>query len=130
MVSRKLLIRSSIVLVVLGAVSLWWSIRFAPIDVTLADVQSVQLVPVPEGPVSPAFVRDPTREFQLPINLIEDSIPVPLPAPKWQGFCGIGGNVVVKLTDGRTIEYGPCRRPESIDLVRQRMIDVLDELRA
>jgi hypothetical protein len=125
---RRLVIRLTIVLVFLGAISLWWSIRFAPIHVSPAEVLSIELVPIPEGPPSPRFVRNLTGEFQIPLSLIEDSIPAPLPAPKWQGFsCRFGGNVVVQLADGRTIEYGPCRRPESIERLRQRMIGVLRE---
>jgi hypothetical protein len=61
----------------------------------------------------------------MPLSLIEDAIPFPLPAPGWQGFCQMGGNVVVHLADGRTIEYGPCHRPESIERLRERMLDVL-----
>ncbi len=112
----------------LGAFSLWWSIRFARIDVARAEVVGIEIDPYPEGPDSPPFVRGPTEPGEMSLSLIEDSIPVPLPAPKWQGFfCRLGSHVSVQLADGRTIKYGPCRRPDSIEQLRQRMIDVLDE---
>jgi hypothetical protein len=48
---------------------------------------------------------EPDRMFVCP-----SAIPVPLPAPSWQGLvCRTGGDVIVTLRDGSEITYGPCR---------------------
>jgi hypothetical protein len=128
MSSRRLLTRSTIGVFVVAGLAVWWAVRFAPIDVERADVVSIGLDPYPEGPHSPRFVRAPGEQDQKPLALVEKFIPVPLPAPKWQGLsCRVGGHVTVELADGRAIAYGPCRRPDSIDRLRDRILDVLDE---
>jgi hypothetical protein len=69
-------------------------------------VVAVDIRPIPEGPLPKSSPR---------IDLIERFIPDPLPAPLFQWFCGMGGNLVVALGNGTEVTYGPCYRPASID---------------
>lgn len=59
------------------------------------------------------------------------TVPHALPAPSWQGLhCTFGGNVVIGTRDGRHVEYGPCRRPESIDQLLDHLIAVYEKRQA
>ncbi len=69
-------------------------------------VAAVDIHPIPEGPQS---------KSRPPIDLIRAYIPDPLPAPLFQWFCAMGGDLVVTLGNGRQVTYGPCYRPPSID---------------
>jgi hypothetical protein len=95
------------------------------------DIVSVTLEPIPEGPTAPVFVDHPRsvefvrQEFDL--DKLRPAIPDPLPATVDQGDCEFGGNLVIKTTDDRTIAYGPCRRPESIDELWTRFIALTRE---
>lgn len=89
-------------------------------------VRSLQLVPIPEGPNSPLFEDQPAQASSLPLSAVEGYIPDLLPAPLWQGAtCGEGGNLKVTFVDGETVSYGPCRKPISIERLRERMLAVL-----
>jgi hypothetical protein len=89
-------------------------------------IRSLQLVPVPEGPNSPMFEGPPAPASSLPLSAVEGYIPDPLPAPLWQGvMCGEGGNLEVTFVDGETVSYGPCKKPISIERLRERMLVVL-----
>ena len=86
-------------------------------------IESLQLVPFPEGPDSPLFERAPAGDGSVPLSTVVDAIPDPLPAPRWQGLtCGRGGNLIVTFADGQSVSYGPCRRPASIDRLWDSMI--------
>jgi hypothetical protein len=95
------------------------------------DIVSVTLEPIPEGPTAPVFVRHPVsvefvrQEFDL--DKLRPAIPDPLPATLDQGDCEFGGNLVIKTADDRTIAYGPCRRPQSIDELWTRFIALTRE---
>jgi len=91
-------------------------------------IESLQLVPYPEGPDSRLFESAPLPEGSLPLSAIDRYIPDPLPAPRWQGLaCDMGGNLVVTFADGEDVSYGPCKRPASIDRLWDRMIAALHE---
>jgi len=80
--------------------------------------------PVPEGPVPPAFGR-PTRSDArtLPLDLVHQYIPDPLPAPLFQGWmCRSGGDTVVIFADGYKVTYGPCKAPPSIERLWEQMV--------
>jgi hypothetical protein len=83
------------------------------------DIVSVTLEPIPEGDPAPVFVDHPVsvehvrQEFEL--DRLRPAIPDPLPPTLDQGHCEFGGNLVITTADDRTIAYGPCRRPQSID---------------
>jgi hypothetical protein len=79
-----------------------------------ADVVRLRTVYIPEGPITPPFERVPTG-FSRPLSEIEAFIPDPLPAALDQRGCTVGENVVITLADGRTVTYGPCYRPSSIN---------------
>lgn len=90
-------------------------------------IESLQLVPFPEGPDSPLFERTPAHDGSVPLSTVVDEIPDPLPAPRWQGLtCGMGGNLVVTFADGQSVTYGPCKRPASIDRLWDSMIAALN----
>jgi hypothetical protein len=91
-------------------------------------IESLQLVPFPEGPNSPLFEDPPAPASSVPLSAVEEYIPDPLPAPRWQGVaCNIGGDLVVTFADGETVSYGPCKKPTSIQRLGERMIIVLNE---
>src|SRR5688572_20834317 len=64
------------------------------IDATIAEIVSVKLEAVPEGPPAPPFVTAP-GEDELSIGDIINEIPRPLPRPLPQGPCSLGGNLIV-----------------------------------
>jgi hypothetical protein len=90
-------------------------------------IENLQLVPFPEGPNSPLFEDPPAPASSVSLSIVEGYIPDPLPAPRWQGVaCGGGGDLVVTFVDGETVSYGPCKKPASIERLRERMLAVLD----
>jgi len=91
-------------------------------------VERLQLEPVPEGEVPPAFERSPAAEASISLALVASYIPDPLPAPLFQGpTCEFGGNLIVTLADGTTVTYGPCKRPASVERLRGAMLRVLHQ---
>ena len=89
-------------------------------------IESLQLVPFPEGPYSPLFEDPPAPASSVPLSAVEADVPDPLPAPRWQGVaCRMGGNLEVTFVDGKTVSYGPCRKPASIERLRESMLAVL-----
>ena len=103
---------------------LLWSPIGNPTDVQLVDIASIQLQPVPEGPTL-IWNHPPTSPPSEQMRLIEEAIPLPLPAPEFQPPGCSGGDLIVYLRDGRDITYGPCRHPASIRALWARMITVL-----
>jgi hypothetical protein len=79
-----------------------------------AQISGVRSVPFPEGPASPEVHRgDPLFDRLVAI------VPIPLPQHLEQGNdCSFGNITSIILADGRTIDYGPCGRPPSIDALR------------
>ena len=79
-------------------------------------IERVVIVPHPEG-VSFGFVgpSDPKSKTQLALADIQQAIPHPLPSPIQQGQCSSGYAIRIEFQDGASIEYGPCRKPQSID---------------
>jgi hypothetical protein len=94
-------------------------------------IARIDLVPIPEGPLGPAFEPTPTAcsgsVCPKPLATIQRFIPDPLPAPLNQWSCGGGGDLVVTLGDGKQVIYGPCHRPASIDSLWAEMIYVMDD---
>lgn len=86
-------------------------------------VTEIDLQPIPEGP-GLVFERAPTARGVRPLAEIERFIPDPLPPPVFQGLCGMGGNMVVILGNGKHVTYGPCYRPTSIDHLWAEMLYV------
>ncbi len=79
-------------------------------------IMRLQLLPIPEGPTSPVFVRGREGDkFTVDLSSVARYIPYPLPPPLDQGSCETGGNLVVTFADGYKLLYGPCRRPASIN---------------
>ena len=91
-------------------------------------ITRLEIVPVPEGPVSPTFARQPASEGTKPLSLVAQYIPDPLPATLYQGpMCRSGGDLIVTFADDSTVTYGPCRRPASIDRLWAGIVYVLEE---
>ena len=102
----------------------WWPAA-RPIDVQLIDIASIQLQPIPEGPTL-IWNHAPTSPYSDQQAQIEAAIPIPLPGPELQPIgCNLGGDLIVRLRDGRAITYGPCRHPASIRALWSRLIVVL-----
>lgn len=96
-----------------------------------SEVEKIEVDPIPEGPPGPRFARRPLSREALPLKLVADAIPDPLPAPSWQGFrCSFGGNVVIETRGGQRIEYGPCRRPELIERLLDELLATYEERQA
>lgn len=94
------------------------------IDVQYAQIRSIHLQPVPEGPTGPLFVARPRRVGDLPLELVRDFVVTPLPAPLHQPHCGGGGDLVIVLKgSGRRIVYGPCRWPWQVSELWGAMIE-------
>ena len=90
-------------------------------------IESLQLGPFPEGPNSPLFEDPPAPASSVPLSAVEAYVPDPLPAPRWQGIaCRMGGNLDVTFVDGGTVSYGPCKKPASIERLREAMLEVLE----
>jgi hypothetical protein len=120
----KLISFVALAALIIGA-ALWWTLRFASVAVNRSDIVSLDIEPYPEGSPFPAFQRIPSEPGARPLTLVEDFIPIPLPAPtRYQGSCRSGGHLVIKLANGRTISYGPCTRPSSIDHLWAHMVDI------
>jgi hypothetical protein len=91
------------------------------------DILSVTLQPIPEGPTAPVFVDHPhsieyvRQEFDL--DKLRPFIPDPLPATISQADCKVGGDLVIETAD-LTIAYGPCQRPQSINDLWTRFIQI------
>src|SRR6266516_4126014 len=127
---RKIIVLAGVsALVLLIGIGVMGYVHGRPIQIRPGDVMSVRIFPVPEGPVPPPFERSPTDSGSRPLSLIGASIPMPLPHPAWQFGCSTGGTLEIKLQDGRTISYGPCRRPNSINHLWAVMVDALENSR-
>jgi hypothetical protein len=113
---------SVIVLVAIAvAIGVWLvAYRHGPsVSVAVSDIRAIEFPPFPEGPPQPRFTSGVPDRFHAPIQLVADAIPSPLPGPLRQGIsCNAGGEVVFRLVDGRSITYGPCRIPASIEAFR------------
>lgn len=96
-----------------------------PIDVRLAQIVEIRIVPEPEGPISPAFELAP-REGARSLSEISDFVPLPLPLEIPQS-CTLGGTLFITLSNGQEIAYGPCKRPIEIDRLWWHMLDVLSD---
>lgn len=77
------------------------------------SVVKVELVPIPEGSPPPPFQQHPTPPG-YDLARLAPYAPAILPAPVNQHGCDQGGNMVITVSGGRTITYGPCRYPEAI----------------
>jgi len=97
--------------------------RPGSINASLGQIRSIHLQPVPEGPTGPLFVPRPRHQDELPLQLVQDFVRTPLPAPLNQGHCGGGGDLIIVLKSGRSITYGPCRWPWQISELWGAMIE-------
>ncbi len=77
------------------------------------SVVKVELVPIPEGTPPPPFQQQPTPPAD-DLGRLAPYAPAVLPAPLDQHGCDHGGNMVITVSGGRTLAYGPCRYPEAI----------------
>lgn len=122
---RRVTILSAVLVAAVATVAFYLQRQSQPLPFDRDDVVSIWLEPYPEGPISPTFARRPS-DSDRPLANIEESIPSPLPRDVWQGFsCEFGGDVVVALDSGDRIEYGPCRRPASIERMRRAILGAL-----
>lgn len=87
-----------------------------PPAVNHGRIERIVVIPHPEG-IAFGFVRpsDPKWKTQLALAEIQSAIPDPLPAPIAQGQCSSGHTIKIEFQDGASVEYGPCRKPRSLD---------------
>ena len=90
-------------------------------SVPLLMIKKIAAYVYPEGTTALSFEQAPTPPTSRSLLMIADAIPSPLPHPLHQGRCRLGGGVVVTMYD-KTITYGPCRIPHSIDVLQQSMV--------
>lgn len=119
---RKLAAAAGLIVLLLTAAVAYWHGR--PIAIALSDVIEVRLGAFPEGPAFPPFQQTETG-LAHPLSEISKAIPIPLPHPAWQFWCSHGENLVISLRDGRSVTYGQCRRPASINHLIASMNEVL-----
>jgi hypothetical protein len=84
-------------------------------------VVRVSTSPWPEGPIGPVAAAKPEPGIYVPLEEIKGAIPKTLPKnPKQE--CREGARVEMTLKNGRTLTYGPCDRPASIERLRVALI--------
>jgi hypothetical protein len=81
---------------------------------TERDVVGVTTRAYPEGPLAP-HVKAGDRLWPEVQRALPAVLPQPLKQPKG---CSFGNITSLTLANGKTIDYGPCRRPASIDAIR------------
>jgi hypothetical protein len=84
-------------------------------------IESIVAQSWPERPLSIAAGSVDGYAGAMTLSQIRPYIPNPLPAPIAQA-CTLGLMVTVTFVDGRTVNYGPCQRPTSIDRLRLAMM--------
>ena len=96
-----------------------------PRSVSDGAAVKLQILPIPEGPIGPAFVRGASTYDKTvrPMDAVAQYLPVPFPSQLDQpANCSFGGDLVATFADGTTITYGPCNRPASINRLWAAMI--------
>jgi hypothetical protein len=79
-----------------------------------SEVVAVQSTPYPEGPASPRVAAGESGWAR-----IAAALPATLPARLVQPpGCSMGNITTITIKGGKTIDYGPCLRPRSIDDLR------------
>lgn len=84
-------------------------------------VVTVSTSPWPEGPIGPVAAAKPVSGLYVPLERIAGAIPSTLPDNPPQS-CTIGAIVTLTLASGRTLAYGPCNRPASIERLRIALV--------
>lgn len=79
-------------------------------------VTTVSTAPYPEGPRPPIAAVHP-KAGEVPLSRIADAIPRTFPKNPPQ-HCNRGAIVRITFSDGKTLTYGPCERPASIERLR------------
>lgn len=87
-------------------------------------VVRVAVFPFPEGPGPIVAARGPGES--VPVNYIQlsrirNALPDRFPENPAQP-CNVGAKVEIGLDDGSTLEYGPCKRPASIERLRLALV--------
>jgi hypothetical protein len=80
------------------------------------DVILIRIAAFPEGPVLEVTRTDDAGDL---FALLPDQLPVPLEQPP---DCTFGNVTSMELQDGGRVDYGPCRRPDAIDALREAAI--------
>jgi hypothetical protein len=84
-------------------------------------VVRVSTSPWPQGPIGPVAATKPVPGIYVPLQEMKDVMPKTLP-PNPRQECREGARVEITLKDGRTLTYGPCDRPASIERLRVVLI--------
>jgi len=94
----------------------------ADLPADAADVILIRVAAFPEGPIIEAGRTDPgmTRVF----DLLPDDLPAPLDQP---AGCSLGSVTTLELNDGGRVDYGPCRWPETIDVLRNATVQAMGD---
>jgi hypothetical protein len=88
------------------------------------DGAAVTKVSVYEWPGVPdsGIVAGTEPGSTVPLSEIVGAIPDPLPDTLESQACESGAMVRITFEDGRTLDYGPCRRPSSIEGLRNAVV--------
>jgi hypothetical protein len=82
-----------------------------PPRVSSAKVLRIDNVPNPEGPLGHFSATLSPKAFAVAVHALPSRLP---PSSPPQPACGLGGTVVLTLSDGTSRHYGPCSKPASI----------------
>ena len=83
----------------------------------------VAIFPTPEGPGPVVAAAKPGRGVDVLLSAIESDLPRTLP-PNPPQACVFGPTVLITLADGRTIAYGPCKRPAEVERLRLAVLRI------
>lgn len=100
-----------------GVALLWAATTSVPKLSSRGQISAIELgwwPPTPgPGPAPRVYTTGPV--FQSAVAVV----PVPLPRRRFDPLtrCHIGVEVTLRLSNGNSVTYGPCKRPASIDRV-------------
>jgi hypothetical protein len=113
-----------VVIALPGVGALWMATTSVPHLSSRGQVSSIELAqwPEPPGPSAPPVVYSSGVSFESVVA----ALPVPLPRRRFDPFtrCHVGVDLTIRLTNGASVVYGPCRRPAAIN----RVLDVVESV--
>lgn len=109
----------------------WWKPAFIVIPIAIVGVASacggsrpriseIRVSPWPGGPGPVVSASRPQVGAYVPLRQVADQLPTSLP-PVMHRPCRFGATVTV-VASGRTLVYGPCALPTSVERLRRAIV--------